>query len=567
MTLAGGFKEDFITVPIISWIVLALYSIWTLLLLILVIVRRNHQPVKARSPLLMILSLITMCFFVVFNALRFGIGRSLFPCILYTMSFSLLQPGVFLPTVLRAWRLFFVYRVSTLKQVVAAQHLRRRDSVTSDISVESADISESVNASTIANAASEASMDMQDAMQQEDGQKLEKVENSYLTTVAMEDMAVEEKKEAIIAVEERAAEGTNSQNADTIGTNENNQYHFQRKSKRAEKMMRSLTIWVSTPFLVGVLIVFLMIHGLIWVGGNFIDAETYFDFTQGCKFGGGQMIIAVVLVLVYLVMEFVMGALLLTVKDTWFMRYGISNCSYEFKNSGTISHCTLYYPTPRFEIYINILQWFITMAVFSACELIASINIVDYYVPFGYLIVFACFVDSVISCFVPIVASFILQRRSDSFRAQMLDSETGNLQHDELRFVLQSKRLRAMFKQFTVQSFAPESLLCWEFIQRYKTTKNGQKRFRFGKELIVNFMMPSGDFELNLPAVISPEEYMSKLMNKSSEPPVDFFAPLQRHCEMDLIDMFFRFKSRKDYQRVKMKEEQEMQMEKQIGLD
>lgn len=339
MTLARGFKEDFVTVPIISWIVLALYSIWTLLLLILVIVRRNHQPVKARSPLLMILSLITMSFFVVFNALRFGIGRSLFPCILYTVSFSLLQPGVFLPTVLRAWRLFFVYRVSTLKQVVAAQHLRRRDSVASDISVD--DIHEKMESavtdiplsetgsSTNANVASEVSMDMQNAAQEE-GDQRSKNESKLTVSMVKNDGCEEEREQIVEEAMIAATEGKDSRDdaGKTNKTNAANRHHPQRRVKRAEKMLRSLTIWISTPFLVGVLVVFLMIHGLIWVGGNFIDTDTYFNFTQGCKFGGGQMIIAVILVLVYLIMEFVMAALLLTVKDTWFMRC-VSNCNFE----------------------------------------------------------------------------------------------------------------------------------------------------------------------------------------------------------------------------------------------
>lgn len=208
------------------------------------------------------------------------------------------------------------------------------------------------------------------------------------------------------------------------------------------------------------------------------------------------------------------------------------------------------------------------MAIFSACELINSINIVDYYVPFGYLIVFACFIDSVISCFIPVVASFIIQRRSDVFKAQMLDIETtGSPQQDELHFVLQSKRLRTMFKQFTVQSFAPEPLLCWEFIQRYKTMKNGQRRLRFGKELIKKFMLPSGDLQLNLPAKLKPEDYLSKMADSAFSPPIDFFAQLQKHCELDLIDMFVRFKSRRDYQRAKMKQEQEIEMVKQAGFD
>lgn len=214
------------------------------------------------------------------------------------------------------------------------------------------------------------------------------------------------------------------------------------------------------------------------------------------------------------------------------------------------------------------MQWFIAVTIFVACGLIDWINTVaDYYFPYGFIILFACFLDNVVSCFVPVVASFVMQHRTNVFKSQMKDSESGNTHQNELRSLLQSRQLRAMFKQFAVESFAPESVLCWEFIQRYKSMNSRRRRFRFGKELIEKFMLPSGDFQLNLPAEFKPEEYLSKLADCVSSPPIDFFAQLQKHCELDLVDMFVRFKSRKDYQRAKMKQEQEIEMAKQVGFD
>lgn len=216
------------------------------------------------------------------------------------------------------------------------------------------------------------------------------------------------------------------------------------------------------------------------------------------------------------------------------------------------------FASPRYEIYINIAQWLVILTIFATCGSIDWIDkFADYYFPYGFVPVFGCFFDNVISCLVPIMASFRMQRHSKALKHKLLDPETGGPQQSELHVVLQSKQLRAMFKKFSVQSFAPESLLCLEFIERYKTMKSGRKRFRFGKTLIENFMLPSGDLELNLPAEFKPEEYMSKLNESSSDPPVDLFVRLQKHCEMDLVDLFVRFKTRSDYLRAKAKIAQE----------
>lgn len=209
----------------------------------------------------------------------------------------------------------------------------------------------------------------------------------------------------------------------------------------------------------------------------------------------------------------------------------------------------------RYEIYFNIFQWFIVLIVFVGCTFIPWTNdVADVYLPYGYIIYVGCFLDNTVSCLIPIIASFVLQSRSATYKSLVNDLEAnGDLQQNELHIMLHSKQLRSMFKQFAVRSFAPETLLCWEFIERYKSITSRRKRFRFGKELMDKFLSPTGDFEINLPAKLNPREMWKKLKESESNPPLDFFDTLQAHCEVDLVDMFCRFKLRKDYQRVKTK--------------
>lgn len=325
VTLAGGFKEDFITVPIISWIVFPLYSVWAIALMGLVIARRNHQPVKARSPLLMILTLLTTSFLVLSNALRFGIGRSIFPCILYTMSFSLMQPGLFMPTVLRAWRLFFVYRVSTMKQVVAAHHLRRRESGGSD---------DGGREGAAATTNSRASTKQQQQQQQEEGDQKQVEMGESILSEAMEvsdvgdddsdagDERVDDAKNAsFMSFVDSPLQGGSSDGAELP---EESAVIKRRKSlkryERTQKLLRSLTIWVSTPFMLGVFAMVLVFHVIVWIASNFYNASTFFNFTQGCKLAMIQLVIAVLFIIIYLILELIMGALLLTVRDAWFMK-------------------------------------------------------------------------------------------------------------------------------------------------------------------------------------------------------------------------------------------------------
>lgn len=113
---------DFETTPIASavWVVgcLFLFGLTSLLL----VLRRNYQPLKSRSPLLLWVTMTGELIIVVWACTRMVVGRSNFPCVLYVTFYCLMPPLVFAPIVLRCWRLLFVSKLASTKTLLAAQN-------------------------------------------------------------------------------------------------------------------------------------------------------------------------------------------------------------------------------------------------------------------------------------------------------------------------------------------------------------------------------------------------------------------------------------------------------------
>ncbi|KAG2378198.1 hypothetical protein C9374_008341 [Naegleria lovaniensis] len=75
-----------------------------------VIWKRKNGFITSRNPSHMILTMSIGYLFALLLALRFLIGRKIFPCALYTITFFTVPAALCLPTVLRLARLHFMYR-------------------------------------------------------------------------------------------------------------------------------------------------------------------------------------------------------------------------------------------------------------------------------------------------------------------------------------------------------------------------------------------------------------------------------------------------------------------------
>jgi hypothetical protein len=103
------------------------YTVWAVLNVALVLWRRNYQPVKSRSPLLMLLSLFSSYILILLLGLRYSIGRLIFPCLVFLTTFYLFAPGMFMPTLIRCWRLLLVYTSNRLKLNLPAQQMNENE--------------------------------------------------------------------------------------------------------------------------------------------------------------------------------------------------------------------------------------------------------------------------------------------------------------------------------------------------------------------------------------------------------------------------------------------------------
>jgi hypothetical protein len=90
-------------------------TIWLFANIVLVIARRNYQPLKARSVPAILLFLVICWVVLVVNSARLVVGRSKFPCLVYTASFCLMAPMIFIPHIIRCYKLLFVFKLSNLK--------------------------------------------------------------------------------------------------------------------------------------------------------------------------------------------------------------------------------------------------------------------------------------------------------------------------------------------------------------------------------------------------------------------------------------------------------------------
>lgn len=126
--------RDSLAVPISSAIIFSIGVIQLLVLGALIIIRRNHEPVKARNALLLLLSLIGQSYIVVMSASRFMIGRWRYPCFLYAINFSLLIPVAFLPGLLRCWRLIVLNELQSIEMLYMT--MRRRNHASTTMTVE-----------------------------------------------------------------------------------------------------------------------------------------------------------------------------------------------------------------------------------------------------------------------------------------------------------------------------------------------------------------------------------------------------------------------------------------------
>eukprot|EP00761_Pharyngomonas_kirbyi_P007851 gb/GECH01007862.1/.p1 GENE.gb/GECH01007862.1/~~gb/GECH01007862.1/.p1 ORF type:complete len:237 (+),score=31.18 gb/GECH01007862.1/:1-711(+) len=136
MTISIG--GEYYTKPaaICVLVTLILFSAWELFLVIGMILRRHLQPLKARSPKFLAISVITIEAWTLLSSLRVILGRENIPCPVYMLLYIIFFPMYSVQLLLRAFRLVLIFYQNRFKSLLSSGKInpqkRRRTRIFSE---------------------------------------------------------------------------------------------------------------------------------------------------------------------------------------------------------------------------------------------------------------------------------------------------------------------------------------------------------------------------------------------------------------------------------------------------
>lgn len=362
---------DFETTPATAFLIFLVFVISWVLHTILLISRRNFQPLKFRSPLLLWISMTGQTIYTLLICLRLIVSRPQFPCVILVITTLNVPPLAFFPAMLRAWRVMFVATLNKWKAKIA--------------------------------------------------------------------------------------EGNSKEKGDL---------------ERSIRRFQILRIFVTTPFLLLVQVIVILIHALI-TAVFFVLHQSKFLFT-GCFVGLATTGTFVAMSFGYWIAAFVSTILLYFVKEQWQINRGI--------------YATMLFLSP------TILTWFVlgTIPFYD--------SILERYFPAAYMPVLGSFLDITFNVSFTIIRTWTLENRN----APEVKKSTRVEDLQDLHDVLHNPDSRAFFRTFAVQSFCPEMVFFWEqteeFKEKSKSDRNWDEETRkaFALKIVETYVDPGGPMPLNL---------------------------------------------------------------------
>ncbi|EFC43336.1 predicted protein [Naegleria gruberi] len=116
--IINGVCPDTIFTPISSSLVLLNHLIIVFVGLAGVIYKRNNAHIRYRSPVYLYWSMFASTLLVGISCLRFMIGRTIFPCPLHAVTFFIFPQVLMMPSILKCFRVFLLYRINLEKSKV-----------------------------------------------------------------------------------------------------------------------------------------------------------------------------------------------------------------------------------------------------------------------------------------------------------------------------------------------------------------------------------------------------------------------------------------------------------------
>lgn len=516
-------KRDSLSAPIVAWIFIGISGLILPGLIALLIWRRNMQPIKARSALLMIMSVIAQFLVFLTTSIRLGAGRWRYPCFLYTIVFSILVPSIFLPSIFRMWRLFFIFRISQMKTKLAGYK-----------------------------------------QQQQQYQQLLKRQSMYVMSGSPIAADLDSKSDLDKKVQQEMADFTDpdlmSYTSQTQLSTMGNDYGYSKKEARSFAIQKFL---FSNHFLVLMLLLVIVIHAIIWIITLFVpyselkNLKDLFAFRFACVSDIPRTIVIGVQIVFYLLIEAVLLAMLyiFKVNDKWGVRLEV-----------TIS------------LVIIAIPFGIGLLLTGLGDYL-YVNGERYFPAVNYGLI-GMFADLLWSIVWPLVQSFFPKNNRQSSTMNIEEPESL------LKAVLDDDAFREIYKQFCAASLVVEPLCFYEDNCEFADPNNNNNKslVNEAKQIIEKYCRDNSPLLLNLPnkeRMLEPIEakirdyekrLKSEAQNKftiSGERWVapDLFASIRLACINDMhSDTFIRFKLSREYQAY-LKEKQKLEkQQEQYGV-
>ncbi|EFC35860.1 predicted protein, partial [Naegleria gruberi] len=296
--------------------------------------------------------------------------------------------------------------------------------------------------------------------------------------------------------------------------------------KKNVKIQKIFNILLSQKFVIATYLTSFIIHILLFIFFGAVEEGIYnqdpiksnnqrifmgdggfFVSSRGCVITNAITIIVAIESLFYIVVEIVFLVLCFIIpRDTWFIK--------------------------RETLLLTLLQFF-SIILFAICGFLVQVTkLTDFFVPFGFTLMVYSFTEVVICVLLPILYSIVLLNRTKKERVE----------ESELEHFLKSKKTFNILLDFARRSYCPESVLCYQDIERFKLT-NKKNRKQAALHITKTYLKPNSPLELNFPKLSQMFEQISKAIETTPLLETNFFDNIQWHCIEDMTDVFERLKS------------------------
>ena len=223
----------------------------------------------------------------------------------------------------------------------------------------------------------------------------------------------------------------------------------------------------------------------------------------------------------------------------------------------------------RQEVFIVMAFWLLVVILFFVSGVWGSYNtIYEHYFPGGWIILFGCIFDNIVSVLVPCILS-LQQSRYTWTDTSGTSQELGATINNEIREILYDNNARKLFKQFSTESFVPEGILFWEDARNFKKAKTKDKKKKYAQLILDKYIKSGAALELNLPNRKVWETEITEKINSNQKIPDSLFQKLINHAERDMMDIFVRFKRTSEYKQIQEeleKKKKEAEVQKEMGM-